>query len=62
MKIYLAGPIFQMEDHECIDWRKEVKCKLNGIEVFDPMDRDYRGSTNENYHRIVEEDTRAKIN
>ena len=56
MKIYLAGPIFQMGDHDCIDWRKEAKRILNGAEVFDPMDRDYRGSTTENYRRIVEED------
>ena len=56
MKVYLAGPIFQSEDHECIDWRREARKKLNGIEVFDPMDRDYRGATNENYERIVEED------
>ena len=56
MKVYLAGPIFQMQDHECVDWRKEAKSKLNGVEVFDPMERDYRGSTNENYKKIVEED------
>ena len=56
MRVYLAGPIFQMEDQECIDWRKEAKHSLNGSEVFDPMDRDYRGSTTENYRRIVEED------
>ena len=56
MKVYLAGPIFQMEDHECIDWRKEAKRRLNGIEVFNPMERDYRGTTNENHKKIVEED------
>ena len=56
MKVYLAGPIFQMEDHECIDWRKQAKHKLNGFEVFDPMVRDYRGVTDENYQKIVEED------
>lgn len=61
MKVYLAGPIFQMQDHECIDWRKEAKDRLNGLEVFDPMDRDYRGSTDENYEQIVEED-KAYIN
>jgi len=56
MKIYLAGPIFQMQDHECIDWRQEAKRRLNGFKVLDPMVRDYRGKTNENYQKIVEED------
>ena len=56
MKVYLAGPIFQCEDTECIEWRQKAKRLLNGFEVFDPMDRDYRGSTNENYEKIVEED------
>ena len=56
MKIYLAGPIFQCEDHECISWRQEAKQKLNGHDVLDPMDRDYRGTTDENFQKIVEED------
>jgi len=56
MRIYLAGPIFQCEDHECIDWREEAKAKLNGFEVIDPMERDYRGVTNENHKNIVEDD------
>ena len=56
MNIYLAGPIFQMQDHECIHWRQEAKRRLNGFKVFDPMARDYRGKTNENYQKIVEED------
>ena len=56
MKVYLAGPIFQCEDTECIAWRQKAKRLLNGFEVFDPIDRDYRGSTNENYEKIVEED------
>ena len=56
MNIYLAGPIFQMEDHECIDWRQEAKRRLNGFKVVDPMTRDYRGKTTENYKKIVEED------
>ena len=56
MRIYLAGPIFQCEDHECIDWREEAKVKLDGFEVIDPMERDYRGVTNENHKNIVEDD------
>jgi nucleoside 2-deoxyribosyltransferase len=56
MKIYLAGPIFQCEDSECIDWREEVKSQLKGYQIIDPMERDYRGVTDENYKKIVEED------
>ena len=56
MRIYLAGPIFQSEDSECIDWRVEAKQVLNGHEIIDPMERDYRGVTDENYEKIVEED------
>lgn len=56
MKIYLAGPIFQCEDHECIDWREEAKRQLNEFEIVDPTERDYRGVTDENHRKIVEKD------
>ena len=56
MKIYLAGPIFQCHDDECISWRKIAKENLQDFEVIDPMDRDYRGVTDQNYKEIVEED------
>ena len=56
MKIYLAGPIFQCEDHECINWREEVKNSLDKIEVIDPMVRDYRETTNKDFKKIVESD------
>ena len=56
MRVYLAGPIFQCEDHECVDWREEAKKRLNGIEVIDPIERDYRGKTDENHEKLVEED------
>jgi nucleoside 2-deoxyribosyltransferase len=56
MRVYLAGPIFQCEDHECIDWRREAKKRLQGFEVIDPMERDYRGVTTEKHKKIVEED------
>ncbi len=59
MRVYLAGPIFQCEDNECIAWRNEAKQKLVGFDVLDPMARDYRGSTDENFKRIVEEDKAA---
>ena len=56
MKIYLAGPIFQSEDSECIVWREEAKQLLDGYEIIDPMDRDYRGVTDKFFRKIVEED------
>ena len=56
MRIYLAGPIFQCEDHEAIAWREEAKANLDGFEVIDPMERDYRGATDENHKKIVEDD------
>jgi nucleoside 2-deoxyribosyltransferase len=56
MKVYLAGPIFQRTDQECIAWREEAKQQLNGIKTVDPMDRDYREKTDELYTQIVEED------
>jgi len=56
MRIYLAGPIFQSEDSECIDWREKAKQLLDGHEIIDPMDRDYRGVTDKFFKKIVEED------
>ena len=56
MRVYLAGPIFQCEDSECINWRQEIKKRLNGFKTIDPMERDYRGVTDENYKKIVEDD------
>lgn len=56
MRVYLAGPIFQCEDHECIHWREEIKRRLPDHEIFDPMDRDHRGKTNEFFREIVEGD------
>jgi nucleoside 2-deoxyribosyltransferase len=56
MRVYLAGPIFQCEDNECVDWRQEVASGLPDCDILDPMERDYRGVTNENYQKIVEED------
>jgi len=56
MRVYLAGPIFQCEDHEAIDWRNKAKAKLDGFDVIDPMERDYRGVTDENHKKIVEDD------
>lgn len=61
MKVYLAGPIFECEDHECIAWRQEVKKRLAGFVVVDPMETtDYRGETDSHYREIVELD-KARI-
>jgi nucleoside 2-deoxyribosyltransferase len=54
--LYLAGPIFQCFDHECVDWRKEIKRLLHGYNFFDTMDRDYRGVTDQFVNEIVEGD------
>jgi len=56
VRVYLAGPIFQCRDAECINWRSEVKEKLQGFEVVDPMTRDYRGITDQNYEEIINGD------
>lgn len=56
MNVYLAGPIFQCEDSECIYWREEAKDLLDGHKTIDPMDRDYRGVTDKFFKKIVEED------
>lgn len=55
-KMYLAGSIFQCEDYECINWRNNVKDCIRGMEVLDPMIRDYRKTTNEDFKEIVEKD------
>lgn len=57
MRCYLAGPINDCSDNECIDWREKVKSKLPQIDFVDPMVRDYRGNeTTENAIEIVEQD------
>ena len=58
-RVYLASPIFQCEDHDCINWREEIKRHLPQHEIFDPMERDYRGATGQFFREIVEHDTEA---
>ncbi len=55
-RVYLAGPIFGCEDVEATNWRSCAKDLLVGVEVCDPMDRDYRGQEDLNVAEIVEED------
>jgi nucleoside 2-deoxyribosyltransferase len=52
--IYLAGSINECTDHECRDWRNDVKKYYPNI--YDPMDRDYRGMELKKYKEIVELD------
>jgi nucleoside 2-deoxyribosyltransferase len=56
MKIYLSGPIFLTTDKESKLWREEAKKRLSKYEILDPMERDYRGKTRDNYKEIVEND------
>lgn len=55
MKVYLAGPIHNLEDEQCKDWRKYAKEKLH-CETLDPMDRDFRGLEKIAEKMIVEGD------
>jgi len=55
-RIFLSGPIFQCDDHECMGWRQEVKRRLPDFVVFNPMDRDFRGRTDQFCREIVEDD------
>ncbi len=42
--VYLAGPIFQCSDDECVGWREQAKHRLSGLfRILDPMVRDCRG-------------------
>ena len=55
MKVYLAGPIFQCNDRECVAWRQEAKAKLKGFDVIDPMETtDFRGKTKAFFRELVE--------
>lgn len=57
MRVYLAGPIFGCNDSEAKDWRQWIKDNAwDGLEVFDPMVRDYRGVEDANVREIVELD------
>jgi hypothetical protein len=57
-KIYLAGGIFGLNDHDATWWRATAKARLEGagFAVLDPMVRDYRGLELGNEREIVESD------
>ena len=54
--LYLAGPIADCEDDECVSWRKDI------LEVYpdsaNPMIRDYRDNHHDNINEIVVLDKR----
>lgn len=58
MRVYLAGPINSVSDHQAHAWRDEVITALDGrgITFVNPMVRDYRGHEDENVSAIVEGD------
>lgn len=68
--LYLAGPIANCTDEECMGWRREVTKAWRemldaepmgafvGDRLLDPMRRDYRGSVGKIYHEIVDLDKR----
>lgn len=55
LTVYLAGPIFNQTDTECKDWREYFKSDQHFC-WLDPMDRDYRGTEDDNVTDIVEND------
>lgn len=52
MKVYLAGPINGCTDEQAQHWRARARAWLeqHGIQVLDPMRRDYRGVELEQYN------------
>lgn len=58
--VYLAGPINGCTDRQANEWRAIAKNLLADFaDVSDPMERDYRGSEEDNAQRIVDDDLRA---
>jgi hypothetical protein len=56
VRIYLGGPINGCTDAECKDWRTEARRLLEGHEIVDPMERDYRRREDACVDEIVELD------
>jgi nucleoside 2-deoxyribosyltransferase len=54
--VYLCGGINGLTDAECKNWRSQAALLLPGINVLDPMTRDYRGKEAENFKAIVDGD------
>lgn len=53
MKVYLAGPIFGMNNYQAKAWRNHAKKVRPDIEWVDPMVRDYRGVEDQNVEQVV---------
>lgn len=54
----MAGPIHGCTDDEAYGWRIAAKRLFyeSGIEVYDPLDRDFRGKETLNWNDIVKND------
>lgn len=58
--IYLAGPINGCSDEECMVWRARARQLLEGqFDIYDPMDRDFRGRESLKADEIVSTDLLA---
>jgi hypothetical protein len=54
--VYLCGGINGLSDADATDWREQAKQWLSGIEILDPMRRDYRGVEDSHVDEIVKGD------
>jgi len=58
--VYLAGPINGCTDEECMVWRARARQLLEGqFDIYDPMDRDFRGRESLEANEIVSTDLLA---
>jgi nucleoside 2-deoxyribosyltransferase len=58
--VYLAGPINGCSDEECMGWRARARQLLEGqFDIYDPMDRDFRGRESLDANEIVSTDLLA---
>ena len=58
--VYLAGAINGCSDEECMVWRARARQLLEGqFDIYDPMDRDFRGREQFEADEIVSTDLHA---
>jgi nucleoside 2-deoxyribosyltransferase len=58
--VYLAGAINGCSDEECMVWRARARWLLEGqFDIYDPMDRDFRGREPLHADEIVSTDLHA---
>jgi nucleoside 2-deoxyribosyltransferase len=56
--VYLCGGINGLSDADCNGWREMARLHLPGVQILDPMDRDYRGREDESLSEIIKGDKR----